>query len=604
MSMDATTQQPHAADCRRSRTADRRPRWPRALRAVAVGLTVPTLMALPSSAAEPTRSLAGAYLAAEHARAEGDLTLASTYLDRAIGFNRTDAVLAHRAFLMALSTGRIDRAVDLAERVRQVDPNGQLSLMVVAVDAVRDGDPAAALDYVDSMEESGIGQYVVPLMRAWISAIDGDRAAAETALSAFDDTPELGPLADYHRGLIAAVFGDIEAAAEILAPVVESGASLRETRTVGWILEAAGNIDGARTLYTDILDRAPDLPTAIDALARLEAGESGPAPVPDAVAGLAEALFHLSSLFGGREADEIALFYARLAEALQPDAGHIRYQIGSLLTDMDLSGEAISVLEGIAPDTADGWSARYLATRLHAQREALDTAQALAEELIALRPGIGGGGILLGDVLRYRGDYEGAVEAYRRAAEMSDTPLEDRWLYVFKLAMALERVDRFEEAEPLFRQAIALEPNNATLLNYLGYSLIDRGEKLEEAEAMIREAVALQPQSGHIVDSLGWAHFRLGRYDEAVLELERAVSLEPADPVILDHLGDAYWVVGREREARYRWRDALREAGDDTDLILAIERKLTEGLDMNSLPTVPGLDEATASHAPDGGSRP
>lgn len=543
---------------------------------------------------EATRSLAGAYLAAEHARNEGALDLASRYFDRAMAFSRNDPILAHRAFLMALSTGRIDRAISLADRVRQSDPESQLALMVTAIAAVRDGDPDAALADINQMEEAGIGQYMVPLMRAWVLAATGDRSAAEQALSAFDDVPDFANLVAYHRGLLALAFEDLDGALTAFAKVADSRPSIRETLVIGTTRHAAGDIEGARDLYQTLLDIAPDLTTLLDARAALGGAPPETLPIPDAQAGLAEALFHLASLFGGQDANEIALFYARMAESLRPDAPHIVHEVGNILTDMGLSAAAIDVLESLDPTTGDGWSAHYLATRLYAQLDELDAAAESAQRLIDLRPGLGGAGILLGDVLRYRGDYEGAVTAYREAAERSDEPLDGRWRYIFKLAMALERVGAFDEAEPLFRQALALQPNDANLLNYLGYSLIDRGMKLEEAEAMIRQAVALEPTSGFIVDSLGWAHFRLGRYDEAVDELERAVELEPADPVILDHLGDAYWVVGREREARYRWRDALRVAGDDTDLILAIERKLAEGLDMESLPTVPGAEDTAA----------
>ncbi len=95
------------------------------------------------------------------------------------------------------------------------------------------------------------------------------------------------------------------------------------------------------------------------------------------------------------------------------------------------------------------------------------------------------------------------------------------------------------------------------MLNYLGYSWVDRGEHLDKAKEMLNKAVELQPDDGFIVDSLGWAYYRLGDYGKAVTFLERAVELEPADPVINDHLGDAYWRAGRQREARFQWQRAL-----------------------------------------------
>ncbi len=116
------------------------------------------------------------------------------------------------------------------------------------------------------------------------------------------------------------------------------------------------------------------------------------------------------------------------------------------------------------------------------------------------------------------------------------------------------------------------------MLNYLGYSLVDRGEKLDEALDMIKRAVAARPDSGAILDSLAWAYFRLGRYAEALKPMEQASLLEPVDPVVTDHLGDVYWSVGRTREAQFQWRRALSYKPLETDAI-RIRKKLDQGLD-------------------------
>lgn len=100
---------------------------------------------------------------------------------------------------------------------------------------------------------------------------------------------------------------------------------------------------------------------------------------------------------------------------------------------------------------------------------------------------------------------------------------------------------------------------------------------------MIERAVAARPDRGYIVDSLGWVLYRLGRYDEAVVQMERAVELDPVEPILNDHLGDTYWAVGRKREAEFQWSRALSFITDDTDLTELdpdrIRRKLEVGLD-------------------------
>jgi Flp pilus assembly protein TadD len=128
------------------------------------------------------------------------------------------------------------------------------------------------------------------------------------------------------------------------------------------------------------------------------------------------------------------------------------------------------------------------------------------------------------------------------------------------------------------RRALELNPDQPQVLNYLGYSFVDRGVNLEEALGMIQRAVAGQPDSGYIIDSLAWAYFRLGRYDEAVEPMEKASLLEPVDPVVTDHLGDVYWMVGRTREAEFQWHRALSFGPTEADAA-RIRKKLEQGLD-------------------------
>ena len=94
---------------------------------------------------------------------------------------------------------------------------------------------------------------------------------------------------------------------------------------------------------------------------------------------------------------------------------------------------------------------------------------------------------------------------------------------------------------------------------------------------MLIRAVELRPEDGYIVDSLGWVYYRLGDYENAVVQLERAVELTPIDPTINDHLGDAYWRVGRYAEARFQWRRALSFNPDEEQRPL-IEGKIERGL--------------------------
>jgi tetratricopeptide (TPR) repeat protein len=142
-------------------------------------------------------------------------------------------------------------------------------------------------------------------------------------------------------------------------------------------------------------------------------------------------------------------------------------------------------------------------------------------------------------------------EVDRETAVAIDRFGDDRDL-VFTRAAALERLDRFDESETLFRQLVDLEPNDANAANYLGYMWADRQVHLDEALELIAHAVALDPENSAYLDSLGWVHFRLGDLAEAEHWLRRAVELggNLGDGTVYCHLGEVLLVGGDRTEAR------------------------------------------------------
>ena len=164
----------------------------------------------------------------------------------------------------------------------------------------------------------------------------------------------------------------------------------------------------------------------------------------------------------------------------------------------------------------------------------------------------------LADIYRAKEDYETAITYYDRALGDFDEDLKtNKWATFFVRGIAHDQSGNWEQAKVDLRTALKLYPNHPEVLNYFGYSLIERNESLDKALGMIEEAVSQKPQSGYIIDSLAWGLFRLGYYNEAITPMEKAVELEPHDPIVNDHLGDILWMIGRKREAGFQWNRAL-----------------------------------------------
>jgi tetratricopeptide (TPR) repeat protein len=145
-----------------------------------------------------------------------------------------------------------------------------------------------------------------------------------------------------------------------------------------------------------------------------------------------------------------------------------------------------------------------------------------------------------------------------KASTMATKP--DEKLYVLFLRGELyDREKLHDQAEAQFRQALAIDPQNAEVLNYLGYMLADRGEKLPEAQKMIAKAVELDPQNGAFLDSLGWVYFKQGDYKQAEDNLRKANERMNSDPTVHDHLGELYEKTGKLKMAVAQWERSMTE---------------------------------------------
>ena len=128
-----------------------------------------------------------------------------------------------------------------------------------------------------------------------------------------------------------------------------------------------------------------------------------------------------------------------------------------------------------------------------------------------------------------------------------------------------EQQDKLPEAEQAFRKALALDKNNPSVLNYLGYMLADRGLKLDEALAMVQKAVGTDPINGAFLDSLGWVYFKMNQLDQAEQFLKRAVVFAATNATMHDHLGDLYYKTGRYADAQTSWTKGLQYADEPAE---------------------------------------
>lgn len=154
-------------------------------------------------------------------------------------------------------------------------------------------------------------------------------------------------------------------------------------------------------------------------------------------------------------------------------------------------------------------------------------------------------------------------------------PLNTKLLY--SRAMLLESQKKLPRAEADLRTIIKYEPDNATALNALGYTLADNtpansnSERLAEALEMIEKALNITPHDPAVIDSLGWVHYRLGNLEEAILRLHQAMKAYP-DPEIAAHLGEALWAAGDHSKASEIWIEGMQLDPENSIIADTVER--------------------------------
>ncbi len=276
------------------------------------------------------------------------------------------------------------------------------------------------------------------------------------------------------------------------------------------------------------------------------------------------------------EAEKALLRFLELSDALtsQPirsardQAYLILAQLAEQRQDFATSKSWLDRIE----DTEASWSMPLRRAMLLARQDRLEEARTLIRQLPGQSPEHLQRKILIeAQLLRDLGHFNLAYEVLARGVEQFPDHADMR----YEMAMAAERAGQLPAMEQALRQLIARHPDYYHAYNALGYSLADRNERLDEARALILKALEMAPNDAFILDSLGWVEFRRGQLPEALAALQKAHQLRP-DAEIAAHLGEVHWVMGQRQEARKVWQQGLQHDPDNDTLLSTLKRLQVE----------------------------
>jgi tetratricopeptide (TPR) repeat protein len=539
-------------------------------------LLITTSLALPAEARRA--SLAGNFLAGQSAFSSRDSDAAGNFLDAALKQDPANPALIERLFQVRLGGGELSEAETLAEKVLEFNSQHRMARLVLGLKEFRSRRYEAARAHFQEAAYTPVGELTSALLSAWSFAGEGSQVAAMAELDKLDGNDAFANFKSFHVALISDYLSSsIRAEAAYKSAYQEAGTSLRVTQAYAGFLARNKRVDEAKTIYLNFLEGGERNALIEAALAALTAGKTPEPFIKTPQEGAGEALFSLAAAMNDDQSIDVALLYAQLALAFNADKPVMLTMLGDIMTTAQRIEDAIDAYDQI--DTSSVLRANAdteIAVNLQ-RLERSTEAEARLKTLLQRETRYFDGWVTLGNLYRNMERFGDAEKTYDSALALETTQQRHHWSVHYFRGISLERQKKWPLAEASFRRALELSPDEASVLNYLGYSLIDMGLKLDEALGMVKKAVELRPNDGYIVDSLGWAHYKLGNFEEAVTQLERAVDLKAGDPIIADHLGDAYWRVGRRLEARFQWQHAKDNKPEPEDL-KRIEEKLQNGM--------------------------
>ncbi len=501
-----------------------------------------------------------AYLRARVADADGQVAVAASDYDAALGTSSNDPVVAIRAYRGAVRAGDYalaDRAAAVLARKEVLPSDAPLLALAAAAHA---DDRAAAERALTALDATPLKILSAPL-RAW-AALEwkGDPAAA-LAVQPADAVARR--LVAETRALVMLAQGRSDEGMAALRPLLGNDQSSTDTRVAAArLLIARSKRDLARSLLVG------DAPPVV---ALRERPRARIAPGLD---------FGMSWLLT-RVASDLALgkptglSYTLVQSALRADPGNDRARLllsGALSRD-GATTRALTVLDQV--DRRGIYAAQAIDGRVQILADAGRTEEALrlAQPLASPSNGDPADVQQLADLYLRLNRAVDAAPLYRRLAERAGADWPD-WL---QYGAALDRAGDWPAARAALEQAYARAPEQPLVLNYLGYALIEHEERMAEAQAMLERAARAKPDDAAITDSLGWALFRRGQTARALPLIERAAAADPTNAEIGEHLGDVYWRIGRRYEARYAWT-AARTTAETPDVAARLSAKVANGL--------------------------
>lgn len=315
-----------------------------------------------------------------------------------------------------------------------------------------------------------------------------------------------------------------------------------------------------------------------------------------------EALSNIAAILANFDGIQAAWFYNRMALEINPYAMNSLWQYGSVIGMRNINSKqdvifALAILNKVKDSSIYYFAAKIQQSLLLLQREEFDKSVDILHQLRAHYTSLNDTKKL--DVIAYfLANIYVKNNEFGNAALVVKNILKDEkthgknWLLYYEAGIVYTELGDNDNAIKYFEIALEKSPNNAELLNYYGYVLLQNNKSPSKALQLLIRAASLDPANGYILDSLGWAYYYNKEYKKSIQCLQLAAQLLPFESEVIEHLGDAYWKNKDKTQAQYEWHNAINISKDKNN-IERLNQKLINALSQT-------INKKTEKHSKNG----
>ena len=504
----------------------------------------------------------GSYIAGQFAEKEGDFKNASYYYIDLISRGDSEREIITRSVIYAALAGNFEIATAISRKIDDLQLNYPVANLVIFAEAIKKREKSEILRAFERHKKNFPEIFKI-VTEFWILIIDNKKDEAFRLINSISINNEAQlQIINYNQLLAYVYFNEYEQAKTLYENMEFSNFLFDSESALALVQYFQKNKESE--VSESIISKARSASNNAYYIQAFKNKLSN-GGVSDAIRitpykQIAEVFFRWSQS-SQRGAENIInkSFYLSLANFADPTSSFLKFNLATILNDSGNYELSREILDNFSNDDVFFMDSIVENSFAIEQLDSNETALEYIQQFII--DGYANARLLktYGSLQRSMSLFKEAIKSYTRAIEVAkrETYTEAIWPILFLRGISFERSKNWALAESDFISALELSPDQPQVLNYMGYSLLERKEKLDQALKMIILAAEKSPDSYHIIDSLGWAYYKKGDFGKALLYLEKAMEIESTDPIVNDHLGDVLWMLGRKREAKFQWKKSL-----------------------------------------------